>query len=730
MLDPDYLNAAGEMTAAVYTQIESEMLEYLTKRMIEGDITNQRSQTALLLLSQSNSQGLLAILNSHKGEISASVSKEVSDALKRSDADDLKRIKKGMGVELPSITSRQIAATVAGVRDILARENLNMVQSAQTAFLTQSIWAITQVNTGAMTTEKALHSAVRKLEGEGISLISYRNTKTGRQTVQNKVDVAIRRHIRTQILQDSMRRTEQILDDAGVELVEVSSHGGARPSHAEWEGRVYSRNGDKVIDGIKYKDFKTACKWGDVADGIGGANCRHSYSAYFPGMKRMYKPDPKHPSGKSNAEVYDLTQKQRAYERDIRDAKRELSGAEQLYKDNPTLENQAEAAKAKLKLQNKQAKMRELINDNPGILQRSPRREWAGDMPKVKVPKASGRKIDDFLEAKSKQLKKAGISKTKMKSALSTELGELGLKTEDFSKLTAKDQVGLFEKIKNSIDAKLPSTKKALAGKHARKVSFTPAKSVAEAEEYARKHFEATANYKGISLEAANGLNRSIAEHIEQFPRLKEQIRFVGSEQERNKAAKAHLANWIYEQNRGTWAAMGLTDAEMKSKAKKWASKKVGKCGREWAQSLSVSNSDSPWQEFTGITLNQKHFSEKNLATTKESMASAASEKTKWHPEGAGTPKGTYDHEVGHQLDHLLGISEDPEFLLYINQLEDNDIIENLSRYAAPTKGRPISQDHAEFIAEAWSEYRNNPNPRKHATFIGKLVLKRYSEIR
>lgn len=512
MLDPDYLNAAGEMTAAVYTQIESEMLEYLTKRMIEGDITNQRSQTALLLLSQSNSQGLLAILNSHKGEISASVSKEVSGALKRSDADDLKRIKKGMGVELPSITSRQIATTVAGVRDILARENLNMVQSAQTAFLTQSIWAITQVNTGAMTTEKALHSAVRKLEGEGISLISYRNTKTGRQTVKNKVDVAIRRHIRTQILQDSMRRTEQILDDAGVELVEVSSHGGARPSHAEWEGRVYSRHGDKVIDGVKYKDFKTACKWGDVADGIGGANCRHSYSAYFPGMKRMYEPDPEHPSGKSNAEVYDLTQKQRSYERDIRDAKRELSGAEQLYKDNPTLENQAEAAKAKLKLQNKQAKMRELINDNPEVLQRSPRREWAGDMPKVKVPKASGRKIDDFLESKSKQLNKAGISKKRIKSALSTELGELGLTTRDFSRLTAKDQVGLFEKVRNSIDAKLPSTKKAFAGKHTIK-PFQPASGVDGAIEFATKEFGVDATgtmYEEIGVNGANYINESL----------------------------------------------------------------------------------------------------------------------------------------------------------------------------------------------------------------------------
>lgn len=460
MLDPDYLNAAGEMTAAIYTQIESEMLEYLTKRMIEGDITNQRSQTALLLLSQSNSEGLLAILNSHKGEISASVSKEVSDALKRSDADDLRRIKKGMGVELPSITTRQIATTVAGVRDILARENLNMVQSAQTAFLTQSIWAITQVNTGAMTTEKALHSAVRKLEGEGISIISYRNTKTGRQTVQNKVDVAIRRHIRTQILQDSMRRTEQILDDAGVELVEVSSHGGSRPSHAEWEGRIYSRNGDKVIDGVKYKDFKTACKWGDVSDGIGGANCRHSYSAYFPGMKRMYEPDPKHPSGKSNAEVYDLTQKQRGYERDIRDAKRELRGAEELYKSDPTLENQAAAARAKLKLQNKQEKMRQLIKENPGILQRSPRREWAGDMPKVKVPKAAGGTVDDFLAANAKQLKKAGISQDRMKTGIAQEMGKRGLDPKDFALLTATQRKDIASSAKATIPVKQPAPTK------------------------------------------------------------------------------------------------------------------------------------------------------------------------------------------------------------------------------------------------------------------------------
>lgn len=128
--------------------------------------------------------------------------------------------------------------------------------------------------------------------------------------MQNEVyGRGVRRHIRTQIAQDGMRPTEERMDQAGVDLVEVSSHGEARPPHANWEGRVYSRNGDKTVGSVQYRDFKTAYNWGDVADGIGGANCRHSYAAWFPGMARTYQPNLEHLSGKPNSEVYELTQK-------------------------------------------------------------------------------------------------------------------------------------------------------------------------------------------------------------------------------------------------------------------------------------------------------------------------------------------------------------------------------------------------------------------------------------
>lgn len=442
MLTPDYLDQAGEKVASVYRQIEAEMLDYLARQMVAGDVSGQRSLTALALLAQSAAAPLMEIVGRHEADISAAVKTEVTDAIRRCSADDLRRIKRGLGLDMTAATTRQTALTIGGVARILERQNIDMAEGARSAFLDASTWAVTQVNTGAMTTERALHMAVRRLERQGITVVQYRNAATGAQTVANKVDVAVRRHIRTQILQDGMAMTESILDQAGVELVEVSSHGGSRPSHAKWEGRVYSRHGEQVIDGVRYRDFKTACNWGDVADGIGGANCRHSYSAYFPGMARAYEPDPPHPSGMGNGEVYELTQRQRAGEREIRATKRELAGAEMLYEKSKSAGDLGEVARLRMRLQAQQKRMRDLVAENPKVLQRSPRREWAGDMPKVDVPKPCGRKADELLGGKAAKaaMAKAGVSKTAVKRAMAEEMEQCGGKLKDMPALTAREQ--------------------------------------------------------------------------------------------------------------------------------------------------------------------------------------------------------------------------------------------------------------------------------------------------
>lgn len=469
MLSPEQLDTAGDAVAAVYSEIETQMLDRLVETLCEGDALQQKDLTALALLSQTHAKDLQTILDLNKGAISAAVRETVESTLRASDADDIRRLGEG-----EPMYPQQVTATIQGVAQILARDNIQMLEGAKQAFLTASTKAITQVNTGALTTERALHSAVRQLEREGIPIITYQNSRTGRVTVRNKVDVAVRRHIRTQIAQDGARLTMERLNSLDVALVEVSSHEGARPSHAEWQGRIYSLHGEvRMEDGTKYEDFYTATRYGSV-DGLLGANCRHSFGPYRHGAPRAYEPDPKHQSGLSNDEVYEMTQTQRYLERQIRECKREVRGAQQVHDSMNTLESRAQLAKAQKRLKSAQSDMRGFIEESNAksktgkpILTRHPNREWAGDMPKSKTVQTSGRNLNEFLEGKSikTQLQAKGVSASKASAAIKAELKARGLQPSDFETLKASEQQSLWQKIRATLTPSKGTAKP--KGKHA-----------------------------------------------------------------------------------------------------------------------------------------------------------------------------------------------------------------------------------------------------------------------
>lgn len=58
---------------------------------------------------------------------------------------------------------------------------------------------------------------------------------------------------------------ENTAEELGTDIFEVSAHAGARPSHAEWQGRVYTK--DELV---------SKCGLGEVT-GLLGANCYHMY---------------------------------------------------------------------------------------------------------------------------------------------------------------------------------------------------------------------------------------------------------------------------------------------------------------------------------------------------------------------------------------------------------------------------------------------------------------------
>lgn len=448
MLDPEYLERAGTLVGSVYSQIEAEMCDRLVRDMLAGDISDWHDQRILALLAQGEAPKLRAILEQHRGDVNEAVRREVEEALERSDAHDLRVLKEALGVDLPGIMPMQVMGAVRTVTQMLERDNVAMLSGARDLFYNQSAWAVTQAAAGVMGYDEAIRRATRELARKGIDVIQYKDPQTGNLTVRSAADVAVTRHVRSQLSQQCAARTMQVCRDVGCEFVEVSSHFGARPSHQDWEGRRYHVGGRVTVDGVTYEDFAEATGYygtgdhGGLGDRLCGVNCRHQFGPWMPGMPHAYEPNPQHPSGKSNEEIYRLTQKQRRLERAIRASKREVAAAERAYEADPTIKNQTTANQLRDQLRKRQDALAKLVDENRDVLARDLRREYAGDMPRVKVPTGSARSVSEYLMQPSvaERIEADGVSLTKAKQAIAQEMRARELKPSEFPRLTQQQQ--------------------------------------------------------------------------------------------------------------------------------------------------------------------------------------------------------------------------------------------------------------------------------------------------
>lgn len=239
--------------------------------------------------------------------------KAAAEAVAMSAESDLAALGAAMGALSKAMQWRlhnSARATAAGVQEVISRDNLKMPANVQRAYLEVVAQAVAQVNSGMAGYEKATRDAVLKLARRGVSVVDY---KSGAWA---QADVAMRRHIRTQVAQAGSRNTLDLMEETGHDLVQTSSHGGARPSHAKWQGRVFSLSGKSK----KYPPFSRT-GYGAV-DGLCGANCKHDFGIYVEGQPLRYERDPDGGDEKRE-ERYQAEQKQREIERGIRATKRE-----------------------------------------------------------------------------------------------------------------------------------------------------------------------------------------------------------------------------------------------------------------------------------------------------------------------------------------------------------------------------------------------------------------------
>lgn len=215
--------------------------------------------------------------------------------------------------------------------------------------------AALQIQSGAISYNQAIKSAIQQLAGGGLKVVNFESGHV------NQIDVAVRRAVMTGVNQICDQYTNQSAEFLETRYFEVSAHSGARDkpgaspwsSHKDWQGKVYyqSESGEPDPLGL-YDDLVETTGYGYV-DGLTGANCRHHKYPFIPGVsERTYTDEQLEHiddglgctfDGKTYT-AYEATQMQRRIERQIR-AQKKLRNA---YKE-AGLSEDATAANIKLR---------------------------------------------------------------------------------------------------------------------------------------------------------------------------------------------------------------------------------------------------------------------------------------------------------------------------------------------------------------------------------------------
>lgn len=177
--------------------------------------------------------------------------------------------------------------------------------------------------TGQVSFRDAVATSVRQLSEAGIN--AYVD-KAGRSW---SPEGYVSMDLRTTSAKTAREVVEAQGRDYGLDVILVSSHAGARPKCAPYQGRCFSMSGryGTITDAQGRKwDFEPIDNTSrGEPDGLFGINCGHSFRYIEEGAfinRERQTPDDSR-AGEENRRQYQLSQEQRAIERDIRKYARE-----------------------------------------------------------------------------------------------------------------------------------------------------------------------------------------------------------------------------------------------------------------------------------------------------------------------------------------------------------------------------------------------------------------------
>lgn len=333
MLSPEYLKAVPNELIKVYQEIEDEILLDIARRIARKDEAGYTSiyQLKQLLIGNKDFEELKKKLKPmlyHSDEVLDEI---IENGIK-THYNDEQSIYSMVGKSLVNLDKNKAVLSQIQAYKKTMKENLNNLTKTMgvavnddfvnlnTLYKHELNKAVLSTGLGVLDSTTAIRRVVNNIARGGVKFINYEGS--GRNyTIESAVGMVVRSGLNRLSGEVSLLNAEEMEQD----LMEISAHLGARPSHSVWQGEIVSLSGRSG-----YLDLQDI-GYGETT-GFQGVNCRHNWYPYFEGLSyRSYSKeylqeleDKKVYYEGEEYTYYEATQIQRQLERDVRNLKKRV----------------------------------------------------------------------------------------------------------------------------------------------------------------------------------------------------------------------------------------------------------------------------------------------------------------------------------------------------------------------------------------------------------------------
>lgn len=152
--------------------------------------------------------------------------------------------------------------------------------------------AVIDITSGTYARSEVMRRVVKDIGDKGLEYIEY---SSGRNF---SVEAAVKMNLVSSVNRLSAEISLKNAEEMDQDLMELTAHAGARPTHQEWQGQIVSLSGNP--DYLSLNDIGYGS-----SEGFMGVNCRHNWYPYFPGKSKRFWDDETLETFKYKGKTYD-----------------------------------------------------------------------------------------------------------------------------------------------------------------------------------------------------------------------------------------------------------------------------------------------------------------------------------------------------------------------------------------------------------------------------------------